>query len=230
MLEYFDEPAAACGNCDTCLDPVEAVDRTHEARLALSAIFRCGESFGTRHIIDVLMGRPTDKVRRRRHDQLRVFGMGGALDERQWQGILRQLVALGLARVDLENHSVLRLGQRDRVQPVLREETQVMLRQEPEKPSRPRSGRKESQKEGAGVASVLVPLDRALFAALRTKRLEIAQAQNLPAYVVFNDRTLVELARERPGTLEAMSRIPGIGEVKLKRYGATFLGIIAEAG
>jgi ATP-dependent DNA helicase RecQ len=225
MLEYFDEEAGACGNCDTCLDPVEVIDGTHEARLALSAIYRCGESFGARHVVDVLLGRSTEKTRRRRHDQLQVFGMGASKGERPWLGILRQLVALGLVRVDLENHSVLRLGPRDRVQPVLREETRVMLRREPERPAR----REKASQKDSRVAVALSPLDRVLFAALRERRSEIAGSQNVPAYVVFNDRTLVELARERPRSLEDMARIPGVGEVKLERYGQDFLTVIADA-
>jgi ATP-dependent DNA helicase RecQ len=225
MLEYFEEETNACGNCDTCLEPVEVVDGTHEARLALSAIYRCGESFGARHIIDVLLGKSTEKTGRWRHDRLQVFGMGASTPERQWQGILRQLVTLGLVRVDLENHSVLRLGARDRVQPVLRDETRVMLRREPEKAAR----RTKPSRTQSQVASTLDPLDRVLFSALREKRAEIASAQGVPAYVVFNDRTLVELARERPRSLEEMAHIHGVGEAKLARYGVAFLAVVADA-
>jgi ATP-dependent DNA helicase RecQ len=230
MLEYFDEAIEACGNCDTCLEPVALVDGTHDARLALSAIYRCGQSFGTRHVIDVLIGRATEKARRRRHDQLGVFGMGAHLDDRQWQGVLRQLAALGLIRVDLENHSVLRLGPGGRVQPVLRSETRVMLRREQDTPSRKEKGRSgETRKTSAGVAAALPPSDRALFLGLRARRLEIAQAQNVPAYVVFNDRTLVEMARQRPRSAIEMGSLPGVGTAKLERYGKEFLKVIADA-
>jgi ATP-dependent DNA helicase RecQ len=225
MLEYFDETIEACGNCDTCLEPVEAVDGTHDTRLALSAIYRCGESFGTRHVIDVLLGRATEKARRRRHDQLRLFGMGAHLDDRQWQGILRQLVALGLARVDLANHSVLRLGPADRVRPVLHGDTPVMLRPEP----RRSGGRSVATRKKVGKAeSELSPEAGRLFLALKKRRLDLARAQGLPAYVVFNDRTLIELARQRPGTEAEMSRIPGVGEAKLRRYGPVFLELIRD--
>ena len=193
MLEYFAEQIDACGNCDTCLEPVETVDGTQEARLALSAIHRCGQSFGTKHIIDVLTGKTTEKTQRRRHDQLNVFGMGQNLNERQWQGVLRQLVALGLIRVDLGNHSVLRLGPQERVVPVLREEERVTLRREPERRARTRQGDRQ-----AASSADFTGEDRLLFEALRAKRLEIAQAQRVPAYVVFNDATLVEFVRCRP--------------------------------
>ena len=225
MLEYFGEQIVVCGNCDTCLEPVETVDGTQEARLALSAIHRCGQSFGTKHIVDVLTGKTTEKTQRRRHDQLNVFGMGQNLNERQWQGVLRQLVALGLIRVDLENHSVLRLGPQERVVPVLREEERVTLRREPER----RAPTRRADRQAASSAD-FTGEDRLLFEALRTKRLEIAQAQRVPAYVVFNDATLVEFVRCRPRNEAEFAEISGVGQSKLARYGATFLGVIAASG
>ncbi len=225
MLEYFGEDIEACANCDTCLEPVEVVDGTREARLALSAIHRCGESFGTRHIIDVLSGKATEKAQRRRHDRLKVFGLGSDLSERQWQGVLRQLVALGLIRVDLGNHSVLRLGPTERVLPVLREEAPVTLRREPE--GRVRTRRADRQ---AGSSTDFTGEDQLLFEALRTKRREIASGQGVPAYVVFNDATLVEFVRYRPRNETEFAEITGVGEAKLARYGATFLEVISRAG
>ena len=222
MLEYFAEQIDACGNCDTCLEPVETVDGTQEARLALSAIHRCGQSFGTKHIIDVLTGKTTEKTQRRRHDQLNVFGMGQNLNERQWQGVLRQLVALGLIRVDLENHSVLRLGPQERVVPVLREEERVTLRREPERRARTRKGDRQ-----AASSADFTGEDRLLFEALRAKRLEIAQAQRVPAYVVFNDATLVEFVRCRPKNKAEFADIPGVGRSKLERYSDVFLEVIS---
>ena len=222
MLEYFGEEMDACGNCDTCLEPVEVVDGTEDARLVLSAIHRCGESFGTAHIIDVLSGKNTEKTSRRRHDRLKVFGLGQHLNARQWQGVFRQMVALGLIRVDLENHSVLRLGPPERVLPVLREEAGVTLRREPE--ARPRT-RKVARQTGSFDAFVGADLE--LFEALRAKRLELARAQNVPAYVVFNDATLVEFVRRRPGSPAEFAEVPGVGSAKLERYATTFLAVIA---
>ena len=222
MLEYFGEQIDACGNCDTCLEPVEPVDGTQEARLALSAIHRCGQSFGTKHIIDVLTGKTTEKTQRRRHDQLNVFGMGQNLNERQWQGVLRQLVALGLIWVDLENHSVLRLGPQERVVPVLREEERVTLRHEPESRARTRK----ASRQAASLAD-FTGEDRLLFEALRAKRLEIAREQGVPAYVVFNDATLVECVRCRPKNKAEFADIPGVGRSKLERYSDVFLRVIS---
>ena len=226
LLEYFGEQIDPCGNCDTCLEPVEVIDASRETRLALSAIHRCGESFGTRHIVDVLVGKTTEKVQRFRHDRLNVFAMGNHLNNRQWQGILRQLVALGMIRVDLENHSVLRLGPRDRVMPVLREEASVSLRREEEGPAR-----KAKPERKAAISFEISSLsDRALFEALRSQRLKIAQAQNLPAYIVFNDATLVEFVRHRPRSEAEFAAISGVGKAKLERYGKTFLEVIATQG
>jgi ATP-dependent DNA helicase RecQ len=222
LLEYFGETIESCGNCDTCLEPVEVEDGTADSRLALSAVHRCRESFGTRHIVDVLMGKETEKVARFGHARLKVFGMGKHRSDRQWQAILRQLVALGLIRVDLENHSVLRLGASDRVLPVLREEATVQLRHEPEKKRRPRSPagtRRETE--------AISPADRALFDALRDKRTEIAHAQGVPAYIVFNDRTLIEMAVRRPRNETEFSEIAGVGASKLVRYSAAFLAVIS---
>ncbi len=223
LLEYFGEQIDPCGNCDTCLEPVEVIDGSLETRLALSAIHRCGESFGTRHIVDVLIGKATEKVQRFRHGRLNVFGMGKHLNERQWLGILRQLVALGMIRVDLENHSVLRLGPGDRVMPVLREQARVSLRREAEHAMR----KPKAERKAAIPFEIVSPEDRALFEALRAERLKIAQAQKLPAYIVFNDATLVEFVRHRPRSEAEFAEISGVGKSKLERYGSSFLSVIA---
>ena len=152
--------------------------------------------------------------------------MGNHLNDRQWLGILRQLVALGMIRVDLENHSVLRLGPRDRLMPVLREEASVSLRREAE-----RSARKpKAERKVAIPYEISTPEDRALFEALRAERLKIAQVQNLPAYIVFNDATLVEFVRHRPRSEAEFAEMSGVGKSKLERYGRTFLEVIATKG
>ena len=225
MLEYFGETIDPCGNCDTCIEPVEQVDRTEEARMILSAIHRCRESFGSRHIVDVVRGAATEKVRRFGHDRLNVFGRGAHLEERPWLGIVRQLVALGMIRVDLEHHSVLRLGPRDRVAPVLRGETPVSLR-----PEAPRGAGRRKAASARATPKTVSSEAKGLFDALRAKRLEIAQAQHVPAYVVFNDRSLAEMAERRPGSREAFAEISGVGASKLERYADTFLAVIREHG
>jgi ATP-dependent DNA helicase RecQ len=224
LLEYFGEEAGRCGNCDTCLSPVDVRDGTREARLALSAIHRCGESFGAGHIVDVLTGKASAKVTRWRHDRLQLFGMGGDLGSRQWKSLLRQLVASGLVRVDMENHSVLRLGPPERVLPVLRNEARFDMRAVAEK-ARDRS--KSASRIEKGGAREFDDRDRSLFDSLRQKRMEIAQAQGVPAYIVFNDATLVEIVRRRPHSLEEFGEISGVGESKLERYGETFLAVVA---
>ncbi len=225
MLEYFGETIDPCGNCDTCIEPVEQVDRTEEARMILSAIHRCRESFGSRHIVDVVRGAATEKVRRFGHDRLNVFGRGAHLEERPWLGIVRQLVALGMIRVDLEHHSVLRLGPPDRVAPVLRGETPVSLR-----PEAPRGAGRRKAASPRATPKTVSSEAKGLFDALRAKRLEIAQAQHVPAYVVFNDRSLAEMAERRPESREAFSEISGVGASKLERYADTFLAVIREHG
>ncbi len=225
MLEYFGETIDPCGNCDTCLEPVELMDRTEEARMILSAIHRCRESFGSRHIVDVVRGASTEKARRFGHDRLNVFGRGGHLEERQWLGIVRQLVALGMIRVDLEHHSVLRLGPTDRVAPVLRGETPVRLR-----PEAPRAARRRKAASERPTPKTVSSEARGLFDALRAKRLELAQAQDVPAYVVFNDRSLAEMAERRPASKEDFADISGVGASKLERYAETFLAVIREHG
>ncbi|RDD62868.1 DNA helicase RecQ [Ferruginivarius sediminum] len=223
LLEYFGETSEACGNCDTCLTPVETEDGTHEARLLLSAIYRCGQSFGAGHIVDVLTGKETEKVTRRGHDTLGVFGAGKHLPAKRWQGIVRQLAAAGLVVVDVENHGVLRLADRERVVPVLRGEAGVTLRKEPEG-----GGRRRGRAETRATLQSLSPEQEQLFQKLRGKRAELAGAQGVPPYVVFTDATLIELVRQRPRNRDAFAAIPGVGRSKLDRYADIFLTALSE--
>ncbi len=227
LLEYFDEAAEPCGNCDTCLDPPETVDGSFEARLALSAIYRTGQNFGAGHVIDVLLGKATEKVTRHGHDQLGLFGKGAEIPEARWRSALRQLAAAGLLRVDLEAHGVLRLGESERVRPVLRGEQPVTLRRD----RAPARGGRKSQdgRAGGDPAQGLDAQGRALFERLRAKRTELAQAQGVPPYVVFHDATLLALARERPRTREAFAQIPGVGKSKVERYAEAFLTVLRDA-
>ena len=222
LLRYFgEEYSGPCGNCDTCLEPVVTYDGTVAAQKALSNVYRTGQSFGAAYLADVLTGTRTDRIRGKGHDRLSTFGIGGEFDRAGWLSVYRQLVAAGLLEVEPE-HGGLRLS--PRAQPVLKGERSLRLRRDRKTfavEAAPRSAR-ETAVEGAG--------DERLFEALREKRRAIAQEKNVPAYVIFHDRTLAEMARLRPSSLAAMRSISGVGETKLERYGNLFLEVIRESG
>jgi len=218
ILAWFGETHPGnCGNCDNCLNPVDTFDATEAAIKAMSAIYRTGERFGVMHIVDVLLGKTTEKVERLGHDKLAVFGKGADVDAKAWQSIVRQIAASGLVTVDTE-HGGLRLTEAAR--PVLRGEQKVTLRRD-----RPKTRASRRTKQAADMA----PGAETLFDRLRAERATIAKAQNVPPYVVFHDTTLRAMAAAAPSTLEAMARLPGIGQAKLARYGAQFLKVIATA-
>ena len=231
LLGYFGESLAApCGNCDTCLEPVDSYDGTEVARMALSCVYRTGQIFGAGHVIDVLLGAETEKVGRFRHQALSTFGIGRELARRDWQSILRQLVALGHLVVNVEGHGGLRLGADCR--PVLRGEQTVQLRRDPAGRRAQGIAKRGADKRGAAKPREKLafddPADAGLFEALRARRLELAHQQGVPPYVIFHDATLAEMVRARPRQLHEMARLDGIGKVKLARYGADFLALIAD--
>ena len=218
LLRYFgEEMAAPCGNCDLCDAPPETIDATTPVRMALSAALRTGESFGAGHLIDVLTGTETDKVRARGHDALPTFGVGREWSRRQWQAMLRQMMGHDLLRPDPERHGALRMTEAAR--PVLRGEATITLRRDALKPATPR---REAQ-------ALVSEEDAPLLSALKAKRRALAEAARLPPYMVFPDRTLIEMAERRPDTLDALAGIGGVGATKLERYGAAFLKVIAGA-
>ncbi len=222
LLDYFDETRPeTCGNCDTCLEPVETFDGTEAAQKVLSCVYRTDEIFGAAHIIDVLLGADTDKIRKFGHDTLSTHGIGTEFSKAEWRSVLRQLVALGLLVVDVEGHGGLRLGPGCR--PVLRGEQTVELRKDPV--------RKRAPKTAAAKARLTLddPADEALFQALRAHRLKLAQAQGVPPYVILHDTTLVEMARTRPTDHAGFARLSGVGEAKLERYGESFLEVVAAS-
>jgi ATP-dependent DNA helicase RecQ len=223
LLDYFGEPSAPCGNCDTCLHPPETWDATVAAQKALSCIYRTGQRFGAMHLIDVLLGRDTERTGRWGHDQLSVFGVGKELDEAGWRSAIRQLVALGLVRVDHDAHGALKLTEASRE--VLRGGRAVQMRREVAQPARKRS-RGGSSTSRSGAAAALGAGDTALFDRLKTWRLAQAREQGVPAYVILHDATLAEIARQRPDSLAGLGAIGGIGERKLDRYGAGLLEVI----
>ncbi len=220
LLGHFgEELAEPCGNCDACLDPPATFDGTEAAQQALSAIYRTGQRFGVGHLVDVLLGVDSERVRSLGHDRLGVFGVGRAHGRDAWRGFFRQLVAMGLAEVDTEGHGGLLLS--DGCRDVLRGERRVVL-------CRPR-GRRATKGASRAVADAgLDPQAEARFEALRALRVELARAQGVPPYVVFHDTTLRAIAAAAPRKSADLARLPGIGAAKLARYGAAVLAALAE--
>src|SRR5690625_1932626 len=220
-LAYFgEETAGECGNCDVCSSPPETYDATVEAQKALSAAARTGGRFGAQHLINILRGRDNERIRKWNHDALPTFGVGSDLSEHEWRSVLRQLVARGDLVPDDAGHGSLQLGRSAAA--VLRGDTVVRLRRARQaRPAAPKFSKKAQ-------ATPLAEEDAPLFEALRRTRSRIAREQGVPAYVVFHDATLREMARSRPGNLDELARIQGIGETKLERYGDEFLTTIAE--
>ncbi len=220
LLSYFGDECEPCGNCDTCAEPPILFDGTIAAQKALSCIYRTGERFGQAYIADVLLGVENERIAGFGHDRISTFGIGTEHDNRTWRAILRQLIALRFINVDLAGHGGLSIAPAGRE--FLRDKPALMLRAP--RPPRARRGRVAR----SGAESAIAEADRALFAALRQKRLEIARAQNVPPYVIFHDKTLIELAAARPASRREMAEVPGVGEAKLDRYGPAFLSVIAE--
>ncbi|HDO34009.1 MAG TPA: ATP-dependent DNA helicase RecQ, partial [Chromatiales bacterium] len=221
LLRYFDDEfTGPCGNCDTCLEPPRTWDATTAARKALSCVHRTGQRFGVQHLVDVLLGNATERVGRWGHDRLSTYGIGTELDSAGWRNLFRQLIARGLLAVDLEGHGGLRLTEASR--PVLRGECELALRERPR--ARPRTAR---TARGAGRTVFAEDTDRALWEALRRRRQELAQAQGVPAYVIFHDATLREMVERRPASAVDLAGISGIGARKLAAYGGAFLETIA---
>ncbi|MDP5308518.1 DNA helicase RecQ [Paracoccus spongiarum] len=216
LLAYFGEDMAEdCGNCDLCLDPPRLFDATEAVRKALSAMLRTGERFGSGHLIDLLTGTSTDKIRDRGHDRLPTFGVGGDHSRGQWQAIFRQMMGLDLCRPDPERHGALFLT--EAAHPVLRGEAGVTLRHDTTLRPKP-----------ANVLRSQVPEeDEPLLSALKARRRALAEAARVPAYVIFPDRTLAEMATRRPADLDQMAQINGVGAKKLESYGRDFLAVIA---
>ena len=215
LLAYFgDELAEPCGNCDTCLNPPETWDGTVAAQKALSCVYHTGQRFGVNYLIDVLMGKDNERMRRFGHHQTSTFGIGEELDRNQWRSLYRQLIAQGYLAVDQEGHGGLRLTHACR--PLLRGEQTLELRRLRKEDSRKLRKKKASFQGAQGE----------LWEALRRKRLELAQEQGVPPYVIFHDATLMAMMEYRPQTLAQMSRISGVGERKLEAYGQEFLDVL----
>jgi ATP-dependent DNA helicase RecQ len=225
LLHHFGEVLAEpCGNCDLCLEPDRAVDLTEPCRKALSGVYRTGQRFGAAHVIDVLLGADTARIRELGHSSLRVYGIGRELDRGQWRALFRQLVARGYLVSDSEARGGLRFGAEALVKPLLRGEATLALRLPPPAKERRRGGGGE---RGTAVAAPeLGEENQALFEALRSWRLAQAREQGVPPYVVFHDRTLIEIAGGRPASLAELGRVAGVGQAKLDRYGEAVLDVL----
>jgi ATP-dependent DNA helicase RecQ len=227
LLGYFGETLAAvqCGNCDNCLSPPQLSDGKVIAQKLLSCAYRTGQRFGAMHLIDVLVGRMTERVKQFGHDKISVFGIGRELNEKQWRAALRQLVAMGHLRPDSEAFGALKLTESARG--VLKGETEVMLREEAAgsriRASRARSRRGDIAPRPAGEGETGNP---ALVGALRAWRSEVARSRGVPAYVVLHDTTIDGIATSRPRTLEQLRGIPGIGDKKLEHYGDELIALV----
>ena len=243
LLDYFGEAATACGNCDNCLDRPEEWDGTVAAQKLLSCIARCasatGFSFGAQHIIDILRGNRTAKVEQFGHERLSTFGIGADLEATQWRSVLRQLVMLRLVQVETDRYSVLHLTPACRE--VLRGERTILLRRVADRSAGRHRSRGPVDRTRVSAAQAIRVLSEgssaladdsthlALFQALRAWRLQVAREHGVPAYTVFHDSTLEEIARRRPGSTAELREVSGVGAIKLERYGAAVLDVVQAA-
>jgi len=227
LLAYFGQTITPCGNCDVCLDPPEAWDGTVAAQKVLSTVYRLwkerGQRFGAGHIIDVLRGKVTERVTQSSHNELSVFGVGADMSDKAWRGVLRQLLAQGLLTLDHDGFNTLALTEDSRS--VLKGERQLMFRRESETAAR--TGRAGSTR--AKPAKIELPAHaEPVFEALRAWRADIARSHSVPAYVIFHDATLREIALNQPGTLDELGEISGVGARKLEAYGEDILQRVAR--
>jgi ATP-dependent DNA helicase RecQ len=216
LLGYFDESEVTCGRCDLCDNPVDTFDGTTAVRKALSAMLRTEEWFGSGHLIDILLGKETDKVKQRGHQSLPTYGVGTEYSKPEWQAVFRQMMGRDLVRPDPTRHGALRMT--DAALPILRDEQAITLRRDSIKAA--------GSARRPAVKAMVNEEDAPLLSALKAKRRGLAEAAKVPAYIIFTDRTLIEMAETRPTNLDQMAGISGIGAKKLESYGASFLEVI----
>jgi ATP-dependent DNA helicase RecQ len=224
VLRYFgEEHPGNCDECDNCLEPVDTWDASQAAQMALSCVYRTGQRFGTGHLTDVLTGRTTERVEKFGHHVLSTFGIGKELSATQWSSVYRQLVASGILESDIESYGGLKLTAAAR--PILRGEQSVWLRRDADSVKRKaqRTERNAKAKEPFAGAN-----DDPLWIALKAKRMELAREQGVPPYVIFHDSTLIDMLNLRPGTLDEMAQISGVGQAKQAKYGDEFLCVLAK--
>ena len=223
LLDYFGQGSTPCGNCDTCLLPPTSFDGSVAAQKILSTVYRVDQRFAAGHVIDVLRGIDTDRVKQWRHEQLSTYGVGSDKSEAEWRALLRQLIALGLVAVDYENYSSLKLTESSRA--VLRGETKIQLRQY-KKAEKAVKHKRQSAKDFA--ESDLSNIEQVIFDKLRWWRVETARAHNIAAFIIFHDSTLREIAKAQPTSLDDLRGVTGVGAKKLESYGADIVALIAE--
>jgi ATP-dependent DNA helicase RecQ len=219
LLSYFEETEITCGKCDLCDTPADVFDGTTAVRKALSAILRTEEWFGAGHLIDILLGVETDKVKARGHTSLPTFGVGTEYKRPEWQAVFRQMMGHDLIRPDPERHGALRMT--DAALPILRDEAKIDLRRDSIKAA--------GKTRRPAVKQMISEEDAPLLSALKAKRRALAEAAKVPAYIIFTDRTLIEMAEKRPADLDGMAGIGGVGAKKLETYGRAFLDVINGA-
>ncbi|MBU3915399.1 ATP-dependent DNA helicase, partial [bacterium] len=225
MLNYFGEKLEKpCDNCDTCLEPVETWEGGTAAQKALSCVYRTGQRFGARYLIDILLGNSNERITKLGHDRLSTFGIGTELSQAEWQSVFRQLIASDLLSIDIKGYGGFSLTEKSR--PVLKGEQKVKFRKDPipEKTLNKPSKQKIKQIELHG------PDDLKLWEKLRELRKQLSSKQKIPAYLIFHDSTLKEMVEMRPQSLREMERISGVGQTKLDRYGKSFLKVITDSG
>lgn len=222
LLRYFDEHMPKpCGYCDICAEPVATWDATEPARMALSAVYRTGQRYGVEYVVEVLVGKRSDRVLANQHEQLSVFGQGLALSLKSWRSLFRQLLAKGLLLVDADGFGTLRLAPECR--PLLKGEVSLALRQDKDTLTAQRRSSTTSR-----ASQTLDAADQPLWLGLRALRRELALAQGVPPYVIFHDSTLMAMVEHMPLSLQEMRLIGGIGDSKLSRYGEDFLAVIRQ--
>ncbi|MCY4042798.1 MAG: DNA helicase RecQ, partial [Candidatus Dadabacteria bacterium] len=220
LLGYFgEEYGKSCGNCDNCLNPPETWDGTVAAQKALACVYRTGEMFGVHYLIDVLLGKDTERIKSFHHDKLKVYGVGTEIDAMEWRSVIRQLVAAGALAVKTDGYGGLRLTEKGGA--VMRGKESISFRKMPERKVSPAKAKKPPRVSKADVSEGDMPL----FHKLRELRSRIAKEQNVPPYVVFHDSTLAAMAKEKPADLVQMSFISGVGHAKLDKYGEQFLKV-----
>ena len=221
LLAYFGETTEPCGNCDLCIDGVTSFDGTIEAQKLLSAIVRTGERFGTEHIINLLAGDATDAMRRFGHDKLKTFGVGRERSKPEWRSLLRQIYAAGLVSLELSEYGRWRLT--DSGVAVLKGQETIELRSDVLMKPRERRRRR-----GLPAAESVVASDDPLLLALKALRTRFAKSEGVPAYVIFSDRSLIDMAARRPSSTRAFGEVHGVGQAKLERYADAFLEVVKE--
>lgn len=223
LLNYFEDEKGACGNCDICLNPPKTIDGTVAAQKVISCVYRTGQTFGAQYVIDVLLGKEDERIQKFGHDKISTFGIGTEYDRIAWQGIIRQLVSQNLLAVDMGHHSELIITEQGA--DFLKNKRIINMRLE-EKELRAKG--RLAEKAAIAISGLSGEANRELLQTLKDLRLSMARDQNLPPYVIFHDKTLIDMVMIKPTTLDQLSMVHGVGQSKLEKYGAAFLKAIRE--